>query len=301
MMKMLQKEKLIQVLVELEATIAKGKVVKEGEDRDKVAEEDQVDRPEEALHLDPAHLGPDLDQGVVPLEQLVGIRVHQAQEDLPHQALPQIEEILQEAQEEAHQEAQEDPQLETQEVVLLGELVVIKVHPAQEDLPHHLEELHLTEEVHQEVQGVAHLEALEVDLQGVLEEAHLEVREDLLTQEAGVVLQVLKLATLLQQDQGDLKVDLLEEAVKETMKVGKDPLEVQTALVIMMVLVLLLLIQDMEHLEVVVKDSQEPEVFLLLVNTLEMPVNLTWKLQELNKKKPTQMFELESQKEMNRI
>ena len=61
----------------------------------------------------------------------------------------------------------------------------------------------------------------------------------------------------------------------ETMKVAKDPSEAQTALVIMMVLVLLLLIQDTEHLSVVGKDSQEQEASLLLVNTLEMPVNLT--------------------------
>ena len=61
----------------------------------------------------------------------------------------------------------------------------------------------------------------------------------------------------------------------ETMKVAKDPSEAQTALVIMMVLVLLLLIQDMEHLAVVGKDSKEQEASLLLVNTLEMPVNLT--------------------------
>lgn len=61
----------------------------------------------------------------------------------------------------------------------------------------------------------------------------------------------------------------------ETMKVAKDPSEAQTALVIMMVLVLLLLIQDTEHLAVVGKDSKEQEASLLLVNTLEMPVNLT--------------------------
>jgi len=271
MKKLPQKEKLIQVQVALEATIAKGKVVKEGEDRDKVAEEDQVEGLEEALHLDPVHPGPNLDQGVVPLEELVGIRVHQAQEGLPHQQ----EEVHQEAQEEVHQEAQEDPHLEAQEVVLLEESVVIKVHPAHKDLPHHPEELHLTEEVHQEGPEEAHLEAQEVDLQGVLEEAHLEVQEDHLTQEAVVVLLVLKQATLLQQDQVDLKVDPLEEVVRETMKVGKDHLEVLTALVIMMVLVLLPLIQDMEHQEVVGKDSQEPEASLLLVNTLEMPVNLT--------------------------
>ena len=61
----------------------------------------------------------------------------------------------------------------------------------------------------------------------------------------------------------------------ETMKVAKDPSEAQTALVIMMVLMPLLLIQDTEHLAVVGKDSQEQEASLLLVNTLEMPVNLT--------------------------
>lgn len=260
--------------MEPEATIAKGKVVrvvKEGEDRDKVVVEDQAVGLEVALHLDLTHLGPNQDQEVVLLEQLVGIRVHQAQEDLLHhpEELPLTEEVLQEAQEDLHQEAQE--------VVLLGELGVIRVHPAQEDLPHHPEVLHPTEEVHQEVQEEAHLEALEVDLQGVLEEAHLEVQEDLLTQEAVVVLQVLKQATLLQQDlvQVDLKVDHLEEVVREIMKVDKDPLEVQTVSVIMMVLVLLLLIQDTEHQEVVEKDSQEPEASLLLANTLETPVNLT--------------------------
>ena len=85
----------------------------------------------------------------------------------------------------------------------------IRVHPAQEDLHHQPEELHQTEEVHQEAQEEAHLEALEVDLQGVQEEAHLEVQEDHLTQEAVEVLQFLNQATLLQQDlvQVDLKVD----------------------------------------------------------------------------------------------
>ena len=61
----------------------------------------------------------------------------------------------------------------------------------------------------------------------------------------------------------------------ETMKVANDPSEAQTALVIMMVLVLLPLIQDTEHLSVVGKDSKEQEASLLLVNTLEMPENLT--------------------------
>ena len=48
-----------------------------------------------------------------------------------------------------------------------------------------------------------------MDLQGVQEEAHLEVQEDHLTQEAVEVLQFLNQATLLQQDlvQEDLKVD----------------------------------------------------------------------------------------------
>lgn len=157
MKKLPQKEKLTHLQVELEVTTAKVKGVKKGEDRDKVVEEDQLEGPEEALHLDQAHPDPNLDQEVVLLEELAGIRVLQAQEDLPHQP----------------------------------------------------EELHQTEEVHQEAQEEAHLEALEVDLQGVQEEAHLEVQEDHLTQEAVEVLQFLNQATLLQQDlvQVDLKVD----------------------------------------------------------------------------------------------
>ena len=202
MKKLPQKEKLTHLQVELEVTTAKVKGVKEGEDRDKVAEEDQVEGPEEALHLDQAHPDPNLDQEVVLLEELAGIRVLQAQEDLPHQPeeLRLAEEVHPEAQEEAHLEALE---------ARLEELVGIRVHPAQEDLHHQPEELHQTEEVHQEAQEEAHLEALEVDLKGVQEEAHLEVQEDHLTQEAVEVLQFLNQATLLQQDlvQVDLKVD----------------------------------------------------------------------------------------------
>ena len=198
MKKLPQKEKLTHLQVELEVTTAKVKGVKKGEDRDKVVEEDQLEGPEEALHLDQAHL----DQEVVLLEELAGIRMLQAQEDLPHQQeeLRLAEEVHPEAQEEAHLEALE---------ARLEELVGIRVHPAQEDLPHQPEDLHQTEEVHQEAQEEAHLEALEVDLQGVQEEAHLEVQEDHLTQEAVEVLQFLNQATLLQQDlvQVDLKVD----------------------------------------------------------------------------------------------
>ena len=89
MKKLLQKElpTLLKVQVELEAIIAKGKGDKEGEDRDKVAEEGQVEGPEEALHLDQAHLHLNLDPEAVPLVELVGIRALQAQEDL----LPQPE------------------------------------------------------------------------------------------------------------------------------------------------------------------------------------------------------------------
>lgn len=87
MKKLLQKElpTLLKVQVELEAIIAKGKGDKEGEDRDKVAEEGQVEGPEEALHLDQAHLDPNLHQEVVLPEELAVIRVFQAQKDLPHQ------------------------------------------------------------------------------------------------------------------------------------------------------------------------------------------------------------------------
>lgn len=173
----------------------------------------------------------------------------------------------------------------------------IRVHPAQEDLPHQPEDLHQTEEVHQEVQEEAHLEAQEVDLQGVQEEAHLgeqeeahpevqeeahlEVQEDHLTQEAVQVLQDLKQDTehlAVDLVQVDLKVDPSEEAGRETMKVAKDHSEVQMIMIMMvlgLVLILLLLIQDTEHLAVVGKDFQEQEASLLLVNTLEMPVNLT--------------------------
>jgi len=245
---LLQKERQTPEQGGLEGISTKDKVkVKEEEVKVKDKEAEAKDKEEElALMVDQEgahqyHL--DLEEALM---ELVDIKDHQVPEALHLEVLGVLPEVLPHLLQIEVQEAPED-------------------HPEEVLQEEALEDLRLDflEEAQQVAQGEAQLVAPEA--------APLVEIEDHQAQEVEEV--VLSLDILHQLDL--ILVDLLEEALKETMMT--DQSVVLTVLVIMMV-VLLLLILDTVLLVAVEKGSLELEVSHFLDSIQEMPVN--WILRE---------------------